>query len=58
MSKAQKEIMACDKTHVDFHKTFASIFSAYSPSILRILSYKQTGGQNGYKVGRFLSYLK
>ena len=26
------------KTHVDFHKTFASIFSAYTTSILKILS--------------------
>ena len=27
-----------DKTHVDFHKTFATIFSAYTTSILKILS--------------------
>ena len=38
-----KEIIAvkesiCDKTYVDFHKTFASIFSAYTTSILKILS--------------------
>lgn len=25
-------------THLDFHKTFASIFSAYTASILKILS--------------------
>ena len=27
-----------DKTHVDYHKTFASIFSAYTTSMLQILS--------------------
>ena len=27
-----------DKTHVDYHKTFASIFSAYITSTLKILS--------------------
>ena len=27
-----------DKTHVDYQKTFASIFSAYTTSILQILS--------------------
>ena len=42
MSKT-KEIMAvkvfiCDKTQIDFDKTFASIFSAYTTSILKILS--------------------
>ena len=26
-----------DETHADFHKTFASIFSAYTTSILKIL---------------------
>ena len=33
-----------DKTHVDYHKTFASIFSAYTTSMLKIR--KQT-----YKMG-------
>ena len=28
-----------DKTHVDFHKPFTSIFSAYTTSILKILLY-------------------
>ena len=28
------------KTHIDFHKTFASIFLAYTTSILKILSFK------------------
>ena len=43
MSKTQKNhsregVFICDKTHVDFHKTFASIFSAYTTSIFKILS--------------------
>ena len=44
--------------HVDFHKIFASIFSAIfsTASILKILS--QTNGQDGYKMDRFLSHLK
>ena len=31
-------VFICDKTHVDFHQTFASIFSAFTTSILKILS--------------------
>ena len=31
-------VFICDKMHVDFRKTFASIFSAYTTSILKILS--------------------
>ena len=43
MSKTQKNhsregVSVCDKTHVGFHKTLASIFSAYTTSILKILS--------------------
>ena len=34
---AVKEFLYAIK-HVDFHKTFASIFSAYTTSILKILS--------------------
>ena len=50
MSKTQSRegVFICDKTHVDFHKTLASIFLAYSTSILKILSL-----QDGYKMGRF-----
>ena len=44
-----------DKTHVDYHETFASIFSAYTTSTLKILS--QTNWQDGYKMDRFLSHL-
>ena len=28
------------KTHIDFHKTFASIFLAYTTSILKVISFK------------------
>ena len=35
---SREGVFICDKTHVDFHKTFASIFSAYTTSILKILS--------------------
>ena len=33
-------VFICDKTHVvvDFDKSFASIFSAYTTSLLKILS--------------------
>ena len=31
-------VFVCHETHVDFHKTFASNFSAYTISILKILS--------------------
>ena len=34
---SREGVFICDKTHVDFHKTFASIFSAYTTSILNIL---------------------
>ena len=30
-------LFICDKIHVDFHKTFASIFTAFTISILEIL---------------------
>ena len=53
---SHEEVFICDKTHVDFHKTFASNFSAYTTSILKILS--QTNWQDGYKMDRFWSYLK
>ena len=35
---SRQPVFMCDKTHVDFHKTFVSIFSAYTTSILKILS--------------------
>ena len=35
---SREGVFICDKTHVDFHKTFASIFSAYTTSIFKILS--------------------
>ena len=35
---SREGVFICDKTHVDFHKTFAAIFSAYTTSILKILS--------------------
>ena len=33
---AVTRVFMCDKTHVDFHQTFASIFSASTKSILKI----------------------
>ena len=36
----KESLYICDKTHVDFHKTFASIFSAYTTSALKILSQR------------------
>ena len=30
---SREGVFICGKTHVDSHKTFASIFSAYTPSI-------------------------
>ena len=43
MSKTQgnhsrEGVFICDKTHVDFRETFASIFLAYTTSILKIYS--------------------
>ena len=35
---SREGVFICDKTHVDFHKTFASILSAYTTSMLKILS--------------------
>ena len=37
LRKTLKRVFTCDKTHVHFQKTFASIFSAFT-SILKILS--------------------
>ena len=44
-----------DKTQVDFHKSFTSIFPAYTISIVKILL--KTNRQDVYKTNR-LSYLK
>ena len=44
MSKTQRKsqplavVFVSDKTHVDFYKTFASIFSTYTTSTLKIRS--------------------
>ena len=35
---SREGVFICDKTHVDFHKTFALIFSAYTTSIFKIIS--------------------
>ena len=48
---SREGVFICDKTHVDFHKTFASILSAYTTSMLKILS--ETKWQDGYKIDRF-----
>ena len=48
MSKTQKNhsregVFICDKTQSPrFSKTFSSIFSAYTASILKVFSYKQS----------------
>lgn len=45
-----------EKTHVYFHKPFASNFSAWTTSILKILT--QTNWQNRYNMDRFWGHLK
>ena len=44
-----------DKTHGNFDKIFASVFSAYTTSILKIILQTNSQDGHGYKMDRFLS---
>ena len=37
-NRSREGVFIRDKTHVDFHKIFASIFSAYTTLLMKILS--------------------